>query len=978
MIKTNKVRSYKGLIVLMCTIAASFGLWADEFHWQGNPSSWQFWSDGSLWKLSDGTSVGRAPDGMSDYLWPYPSDSGTVIGCFDLGGASRTIGGYSASTYADEWKAYELQLTNGTLTVVNALNPRVASGDRTICYTLWNGSTLNYGGPTNGTDAAWIGGFGLYEKWTIKSGAAMVANDYLNFLCAQIDVEEGGTLTLGGSFRLCNGCSVGKPVTLVNNGTLNLPNGLDWTSGDGYSNADLAKTFMLTQAGGEVRFGGDFKKTGEELDWPKPHSAMMSFIFSGGKIVTEEGKSVAFRNLTENCGMETFASVSDGAVVTVETLEDSELDMGLFTYGAGASVTKTGAGRLKLREMPAALAVNGGEVSFATTNVSLANVTFADGTKMVLNAPGAVLPNLVNVDAVDFALGDDFPANGVIVTGCDPAVAAKIAAKIVVPERLSGSMAVAEGGTVYLKLPLTVVACSFSVPTGTPAAGCGFRAEGLQDGDRQEAVVAGTPVYAFGDYTTSSAAGTYQVMVSGLASTKYAITYAAGTIWAFDEPQSPTVFYWAATGDVKAEYTDLANWKMDKALTEAATRLPCAADRIYGFGRQIGGTYYVGTMDLNHGDYTLGGYSAGTAAGDTWKEYWLNVVNGTLTIQNTLRSTYEIAYSHDVRNATLNLYLPLSGDANCRTIGTSQLESTFRIGDGGTVNVYNTPTFWAFAATISAGGRLTFDSGTYNVCNAALANHGSSVANEGGMLEFPNGWDFIGEEWSESADFNKTFKVYQRSGETRLGGDFKKTGKDEDAWRRGIYFNFEGGKLVAMAGRTVRFVQSMGTKSQQPELFATVADNAAVTAEPLEGATLDMSEFTYGEGSSMTKTGAGTLVLAATLPPTLAVESGALELTAARTDLTGVTFADGAKFVFGAKDNVFNAIDNAANMIFALDPEKIVKKDVLMTSSDPALLKTVRDNFVLPAELVEKYEVAIDGTALKFQRKPIGMMLFVR
>lgn len=966
----------KKLIALTCMVVASFGLLADEFHWQGNPTSWQSWSDGTLWKLSDGTAAGRAPDGASDFLWPYPSDSGTVIGRLDLDGASRTIGGYSATTFAAAWKSYELQLTNGTLTILNAVSPRASAGDRAICYTLWNGATLNYGGPTSGTAAARIGGNGLCEKWTIKSGATMVANDYLNFWYAQISVAAGGALTLGGSFRLCNGCAANKPITVVNNGTLNLPNGLDWTSGDGYSSTDLAKVFTLTQAGGEVRFGGDFKKTGEEID---PHPAKMSFVFSGGKLVTEEGKSVAFRNVTTKRGTETFAEVSAGAAVTVETLEDSMLDMGLFTYGAGASLTKTGAGLLKLREMPSSLAVNGGEVSFAATNVSLANVTFADGTKMVLNAPGAVLPDLANVDAVDFALGDDFPSSGVIVTGCDPAVAAKIAAKIVVPERLSGSTAVAEGGTVYLKLPLTVVACSFSVPTGTPAAGCGFRTVGLQDGDRQEAVVTGTPVYAFGEYTTGSAAGTYQVTVSGLSSTKYAITYEPGTIWAFDEPQTPTVFYWAATGNVRAEYTDLANWKMDKALTEAATRLPCAADRIYGYGPEISGTCYIGTMDLNHGDYTLGGYSAGSAAGADWKNYWLNVANGTLTIQNTLRPKYEIAYSHEVKNGTLNLYMPLSADSNRRHVfGTSGLASQFRIGDGGVINVYNRPEFLAFAATISAGGRLKFDSGTYYINNAAIVTKGNTISNEGGTLELPNGWDCAGDAWSDKTDFAKTFKVYQRGGETRLGGDFKKTGKDADAGRRGVYFSFEGGKLVAETGRIVRFVQSLGAVSPLPELFATVADNAAVTAEPLEGATLDMSEFTYGEGSSMTKIGTGTLVLAATLPPTLAVESGALELTVARTDLAGVTFADGAKFVFGAKDNVFDAIDNAANVTFALDPEKIVKKDVLMTSSDPALLETVRDNFVLPAELVEKYEVAIDGTALKFQRKPIGMMLLVR
>ena len=677
------------------------------------------------------------------------------------------------------------------------------------------------------------------------------------------------------------------------------------------------------------------------------------------------------------CGIETFAEVSAGAAVTVETPEDSSLDMSLFTYGEGASVTKTGAGLLKLRELPAALSVSAGEVSFSSANASLANVTFAEGVKVVLNAPGAILPKLSNVDAVDFALGADFPKCGVIVTGCDPQVASKIAAKIVLPASHLSSTVVADGDTVYLKLPLSVVACSFSVPTGTAAAGCGYKLVGLQDGDRAD-VVTGTPTYQFGDYTADSAAGTYQVTVSGLSSEKYVIAYEPGTIWAFDEPQTPTAFYWAAAGNVSADYTDLANWKMDKSLTQAATRLPCAADSIYGFGDKVSGTYYVGTMDLQNGDYTLGGYSYGSAAGDKWVKYWLNVANGTLTILNTLRPTWEIAYCHEVTNATLNLCLPLSGDIRCQAFGTSGLEGTFRIYDGGAVNIYNTPTFWAFAATISAGGRLTFDSGAYNIHNAATASKGSSVSNEGGTLEFPNGWDFVGDAWSQGADFSKTFKVFQRGGEIHLGGDFKKTGTDGDAWRRGIYFSFEGGKLVANAGRTVRFVQSLGTKSQQPELFASVAEDAAVTVEPLAEATLDMSEFTYGTGSSVTKIGAGRLVLAENLPPTLVVAAGSLELTAARTDLDGVTFSDGATFVFGAKDNAFAAIDNAANVIFTLDPDKIAKGDVLMTSADSSLLRTVRDNFVIPAALAEKYEVIVVGNALMFLRKQSGILIFFR
>ena len=963
--------------LLSVVLIATFPARADEFRWQGNPSDWQSWSDVSLW-AADGVAAGRVPDGATDFLWPY-SSSGTVIGRFDLEGQSRTIGGYSATELGASWKVYELHLTNGTLNVTNAKSPAYSDGSRAISYTLWSGTTLNYGGPTDGASPVAIGGSDLYEDWFVKPGATMVCPDFLRFRTARIVVSRNASLTLGnGGFRLHFSSKPNMPTTLTNQGQLLLPNGLVW-SGDPYSDGNLYKLFTLTQSAGEIRMGGDFAKVSEEED---AHAALMKFVFAGGTLVAEEGRKVAFRNATTKHGKETFAEVSAGAAVTVDTRAGSELDMGLFAYGEGSSVRKVGPGLLRVCDLPSSLIVSEGSVGFCATNTPLGNVTFADGMRVVLDAPGTSLKDVSNAEGLTYVLGESFPTSGVILSGLDPAVAERIAAKITLPERLASSIVAVESGTISLKLPLTVVACSFSVPTGTEASGCGYTAVGLESGDRADEVLSGTPLYDFGGYTASSAAGTYQVTLSGLTSEKYQVVCEPGTVWAFDAPAEPTAFYWAAADGVQGKYTDLGSWKMDFAGTVSATRLPCAADRIYGYGAKAGGKWIVANANMNGGAYELGGYSSGSQADSAWETRWLNVSNGTLTVRDTCRPSINFACSHDVRDGRLNLHFQSDGDAYLRTLGASGLPSRFLVGGGGQLNVYGQVAFIGLEATLGSGGQLLFDAGTYELHEGMTSGTAPRITNDGGTISFPNGWNCVGDRWSRAADFSKTFRIVQRDGELRLGGDVKKTATDGDRWRRGIYVHLGGGTLVAEAGKTVRFVQSFGTINGKPELFAAVTNaalDAAVTVETCAGAVLDMTPFTYAPGSAVTKTGPGLLQLSDARPPTLSVKAGAVEFLTAQSGLDGVSFADGATLSFGATDNAFAEIDNAAHVTFTLNPARIGKEGgTLLRSDNAALLETVRENFAIPEAFRETHIIEREGDSLTFHKIRRGLAIVIR
>ena len=290
------------------------------------------------------------------------------------------------------------------------------------------------------------------------------------------------------------------------------------------------------------------------------------------------------------------------------------------------------------------------------------------------------------------------------------------------------------------------------------------------------------------------------------------------------------------------------------------------------------------------------------------------------------------------------------------------------------MNVYNPITFLYFEAKISAGGRLVFDDGTFNVGNNASFKYQRTIFNNG-SLEFPNGWNWVGgAPWSNDPDYTKSFTIHQQAGEVRLGGDFKKTAVDSDAYRRGLYFSFEGGKIVTEEGRSVVFVQNIGAKSGVEEVFPTVAEGASVEVETLADSSLDMSIFTFGDNAVLTKTGVGTLKLAANVPETTKVEEGVLRMAAAAT-YDVLEFAEGATVEIATTGLVVGSVRGYADANFTVDVAavKALKAGkVLITSADSEFLMAVCEKAVLP----KGYSLTVNGDQLLLNNP--GMMLILR
>lgn len=979
-------------VLSVCLGSAVFSSVADEtvFYWKGSYTAWESWSDLTKWSTDNASTV--APDHVpgtddDDWLWPYGTYAGGdfsgVIGKFDLGGNAYRLKGYSnGSGPIEQWKSYQFHLTNGTLSVDYAVRPTAKGGAYTTSmqYFLYD-ATLNCTFPDEYKTYNRIGASSLCEFFYLKSAATANLYGLLNVHGLRAEVSSDSTLTFDSgriyvwqSSAYNEGKTSSTHVQLDNSGTLNFPNGFDWVyvGGDHYGN-ELARRIYVNQKAGQTILGGKFQKSEESVN-----RQLMKFTFSGGKIFVPDGKNAGFYNPTVEHGQETFAEVAADASVTVDVGAAATLDMSLFTYGAGATLTKTGAGRIDLTDRPPSLVVSAGTALFKNLVTELNGVTCGAGGTIAFGVPGNTLSSLTGISEASFSVADDFPKTGIVLTGCPAEVATAVANNFVLPAPLAqaGVRAVAQDGIVRLQAPVVVTARSFSTPTGSPVAGCGFSVSGLESGDTAETAFSNQPTYDFGGCSESGEAGTYEVSVSGLESDKYYVTaYEKGTIWAID-PSDATTFYWAATRNVYSDYGDLANWKMDKALTVAATRLPCGVDKIYGYGASVASKMRIGSMDLCGGSYSIGGFSAGSEAGTSWQSYWLDITNGTFTILDTLRFDQNLCWSHRVcGGATLNIFTCGLGENAYGAFGNpSTAAATIEVDDGACVNVYNPITFLYFEAKISAGGRLVFDDGTFNVGNNASFKYQRTIFNNG-SLEFPNGWNWVGgAPWSNDPDYTKSFTIHQQAGEVRLGGDFRKTAVDSDAYRRGLYFSFEGGKIVTEEGRSVAFVQSIGAKSGVEEVFPTVAEGASVEVETLADSSLDMSIFTFGDDAVLTKTGVGMLKLAANVPATTKVEEGVLRMAAAAT-YDVLEFAADATVEIATTGLVVGSVRGYADANFTVDVAAVKAQKagkVLITSADSEFLRAVCEKAVLP----KGCSLSVENDQLLLNNP--GMMLILR
>ena len=358
---------------------------------------WSDFGDSLNWSLDPATYSN--PDGLvpgSDDLlytlgWMRSSaGSSWTMGYFDLGGESWTISGFSTNACPDSTfrnRKNIMALTNGTLIVTNPAY--IPASTRNL--QIYKDAKVRYPSGVRVT----VGERNLYEDWNICNGGRMEVMCGLSILQLHCNIEQGGTMVFAPDSLDVNQAWY-APSSVTNKGAFVATNGIIWNGQD--RSGPTKKEFEVAQMAGEMRMGGNFTKTTQEYNV----GGSMRFVLGGGTLYAES--DVAFTNSISVWGDEVSASMPAAASATVDVASGATLDMRIFTYGAGASLTKTGAGTLLLSAVPDALSVSVGKVRFAQALSSSAGLSFASGTVFEFGAAGNSFGPLSGYANVSFAL----------------------------------------------------------------------------------------------------------------------------------------------------------------------------------------------------------------------------------------------------------------------------------------------------------------------------------------------------------------------------------------------------------------------------------------------------------------------------------------------------------------------------------------------------------------------------------------------
>ena len=416
----------------------------------------------------------------------------------------------------------------------------------------------------------------------------------------------------------------------------------------------------------------------------------------------------------------------------------------------------------------------------------------------------------------------------------------------------------------------------------------------------------------------------------------------------------PEFFDWASFGDP-------ANWSLSRSEHANPQNLvPGAEDSLYMLGymrSSAGSSWTMGYFDLDGKSWTVAGYSTNGCPADAflYKKNIMGLTNGTLTVSNP---NYIQKVSHSYRiysDATLKYPAGVKV-----TVSTANPYEDWIVKNGGRIEIGCRLSLIYLMCDIEPGGSFLWNPESFDLSAAIVAGMGSSITNRGEFYA-PKGVLWNGIDKSGNTSKVKTFDLVQMDGTMTLGGDFTKT--TEETYVGGVMrFVLGGGKLVAE--KDVAFRNSISKWGD--EVSASMSGGASATVDVAEGATLDMSLFAYGEGTSLVKTGPGTLVLAQ-MPDSLSVSAGKIRFMNAITSSVGFSAAKGSEVVFSAAGNELDSFDGYQDVSFVLEEGKFAVGSVVLRSGDEEFLRHVASS--VASFLPEDAVAVVSGGALRLAAK---------
>ncbi len=392
------------------------------------------------------------------------------------------------------------------------------------------------------------------------------------------------------------------------------------------------------------------------------------------------------------------------------------------------------------------------------------------------------------------------------------------------------------------------------------------------------------------------------------------LAFAAATLILPLIPAQAATYYWKPNLAEPGLWTELSNWSTESIAGADAAALPGAGDSLSGGDKPTSndGNY---NFDLGGGDYTISGW----IVPDDWDNHYLTLANGSLTFSGLVQ-THSGAINVG-SGGTLHL---ASGSEFIPGLYTgSGLQ--INVNDGGEMNVSGTVRLYSGSFNIASGGTMTF-SPSYFRFGAESHSYALSF-NNAGTLNLPNGFGF--NRWDIlTVDTGSTYAFTQTAGTLNLGGSFFNAPSDSSSK--------PGPFTVTISGGTVNITGDVAFNVTS----ATIENNVTFNFDTAH--TVDFTGVAFGQGASITKTGAAAVALPVGSVP-VTVSEGGLALGSGIYDLSSVTFASGTTIALASLGGTVSSYDSSltANAIFTADLSGATVGTVVFISSDSTLRSKV-------------------------------------
>ena len=362
----------QALVASLMLLGTVRSLSAADYTWNGpTGDAWQDWANPANW-LVDGEAATAAPGAGDTIKQPIKTNGSTWK--WDLGGGGYTV---DALAFTNNWDINDTYaFRNGSLTVssksqfLQRAKVIVAEGATLSLFNAELGVDMNSG--NNRTLVS------------VETGGTVEIHGN-NFLprCAEFNIQPGGKWLYGTDATLQN-CNRNMLWFIVNSGTAIFENGLC------KFNSTWSAPWKIRQLAGEMVWGGPFKVQ---------NNLYYQIELTGGKVSATGDVTFSYNATYNGNPLNNYFKFTDGADLDLDVADGKTLDLTPFTYEGAATLRKTGAGTLKLADVPTALSMHGGPVTFAANSrTAMTSLDIGEGQAFTVSVKNMAIDKLVTVD----------------------------------------------------------------------------------------------------------------------------------------------------------------------------------------------------------------------------------------------------------------------------------------------------------------------------------------------------------------------------------------------------------------------------------------------------------------------------------------------------------------------------------------------------------------------------------------------------